>query len=217
MFGGHMKITRTIAVGSTVLFGAVIAFAANSSAPTSAPTRLNYSDYSVVAEKNIFLRDRSRGVRDASSRPSSSSTTQHVKAIEETLVLTGIVFEDGEFHAYVEDTSADKVLKLAPGDNVGHGRVGQIEIDALLYQTNTKPPLWVEIGSDFTGKEYSAFAANDPYASSSSGSDSFNLTGSNSSSGKSASQPAINPNDPNLTVEQRMRLRAQQQRSSGRR
>jgi hypothetical protein len=43
------------------------------------------------------------------------------------------------------------------------------------------------------------------------------LTGSNSSSGKSASQPAINPNDPNLTVEQRMRLRAQQQRSSGRR
>jgi hypothetical protein len=208
-----MKIARTIAIGSTLLFGGVIAFAASNAAPTSAPTRLSYSDYSVVAEKNIFLRDRSRpSSTSRSTRDSYSSTQRTQKSIEEQLVLTGVVFEDGEFHAYVEDTSADKILKLASGDSVGHGRVGQIEIDAVLYQTTTKPPLWVDIGSDFTGKSYGAFSDSSSSYSSSSASAS-----AAPSTGPAASQPAINPNDPNLTVEQRMRLRAQQQRTSGRR
>jgi hypothetical protein len=209
-----MSIARKIAVGSTVLFGGVIAFAADPAAPTTAPAthRASYSEYAVVAEKNIFLRDRSRPAPTSrSGNSSTSSSTQRAqKSAEETLVLTGVVFEDGEFHAYVEDTSAEKILKLAPGDTVAHGRIAQIEIDAVLYQTLTKPPLWVDIGSDFTGKAYGSFSDSTSY----SGSGSSDET---PSTGPASSQPAINPNDPNLTVEQRMRLRAQQQRSSGRR
>jgi hypothetical protein len=206
-----MKIPARIAIGSTALFGAVIAFAASSSlsAPTTAPARGSYKDYAVIVEKNIFMRDRSRTLYTPGSRPSYSPTTQHfTKSLEETLVLTGIVFEDGEYHAYVEDTSADKIQRLAGGDDVAHGKITGIEIDAVLYQPAGKAPQWIDIGSDFTGHPYAGFTDSSGESTSSSGTP---------STGPASSQPAINPNDPNLTVEQRMRLRAQQQQRSGRR
>lgn len=207
-----MRIPALIAIGSTVVFGGVFAFAANSSnsAPTTKPTS-NFRDYEVVIEKNIFMRDRSRPVYRPGSRPTTTAPTQHfTKSLEEQLVLTGIVFEDGEYHAYVEDTSADKILRLAGGDDVAHGKITQIEIDAVQYTAAGKAPQWIDIGSDFTGHAYSGFSdssyASGSYSSSSSSSSSTPTTGA-------SSQPAINPNDPNLTVEQRMRLRAQQQQS----
>jgi hypothetical protein len=216
-----MKMSTRIAIGSTVLFGGVIAFAAATPSPTSAPTKPSYGDYSVVSEKNIFLRDRTRGSASRTTNPSPGSTTRHERAVEETLVLTGVVYEDGGFRAYVEDRNNDKILRLAQGDIVGKGRLGQIEIDAVLYQTSTKPPLWIEIGSDFTGKPYELPTDSGSSASSGSSDSPFTLTGSPGSSQtsgrSSSSQPALNSNDPNLSIEQRMKLRAQEQQRAGRR
>ncbi|HTL29607.1 MAG TPA: hypothetical protein VL282_10305 [Tepidisphaeraceae bacterium] len=166
----------------------------------------------MIAEKNIFLRDRTR--YEPSTRSSSNVTTRHEPTLEETLVLTGIVFEDDGFRAYVEDVPNEKILKLALGDSVAHGKIDAIEIDAVSYDMGGKQR-WIEIGSDFTGKPYLAFSDSSS-SSSGSTSSSFSLSPS-ASGGSSSSQPAVNPNDPNLTVEQRMRLRAQQEQQRGRR
>ena len=208
-----MKIPALIAIGSTVVFGAAFAFAASlsNSSPTTKRSSNYRDEFGVIVEKNIFMRDRSRTLYNPSSRPLSTQSTQHfTKSLEEQLVLTGIVFEDGEYHAYVEDTSADKILRLTCGDDVAHGKITQIEIDAVQYMAAGKAPQWIDIGSDFTGHAYSGFSDSSYASGSSSGSSS---SSSSTPATGASSQPAINPNDPNLSVEQKMRLRAQQQQS----
>ena len=184
------------------------------SSPSTRPARSqSYSErYSILEDRNIFLRDRSRrpGERDR-------STTQPSKRpLEESLVLRGIVLEDEGYRAYVEDTSREETHRLAPGDSLAHGRVGAITIDAIAYDAgsagSTGSPAttnasatstqrtWVEVGYDLTGKPSLLLASSS--------------AGSSAESLAAATQPVIspdvaklNPNDPNLTLEQRMKLK----------
>lgn len=226
-----MSLAIRITFCSTALFAAVVSFAATSdtqpsersSSSSRSSDRTDRSrdrssrstravdpagnvvtgPFSVVAEKNIFLRDRTKPAATTQTA-STAPAAPRQRLLEETLALTGIVFEDGGFRAYVEDVANDKILRLAPGDSIAHGAIDAIEIDAVSYDQGGKRK-WIDIGSDFTGKPCTAFS------SSSYGSDSMS-DASSGSGDASTSQPAVNPNDPNLTVEQRMKLRAQQER-----
>ena len=162
--------------------------------PTS---QRNYLDrYGLLEQRNIFLRDRSRPAPTQRSLPSAA--TQPARRPEQMLVLTGIVIEANGFHAYVEDNSATppKILRVAPGADLGSGRVIAIDIDAIAYEHagNSK---WINVGSDLTGQPAGLTAF---------------LSGGAATTAPAASGPAPDPNDPNLTVEQRMRLRSLQQR-----
>jgi hypothetical protein len=81
------------------------------------------------------------------------------------------------------------VQRLSEGDAVAHGHISEIDIDAIEYDTGAAQGTWVQVGSDLTGK-----VANPSLVS-----------GSESDSG-----PKLNPDDPNLTAEQRLKARRQQ-------
>src|SRR5438552_973748 len=126
----------------------------SSSSSTRPTSRQSYSDaYASLEEHNIFLRDR-RSYRP--DRGNSSTTRPTQRSPEESFVVTGIVLEDGAYHAYVEDPDSHVVTRLLPGQKIARGTVGNCDIDAVEYLHNGQS-LWVQIGQDFTGKYSTAF------------------------------------------------------------
>jgi hypothetical protein len=160
--------------------------------PTTAPApaKQSFSErYSIVSDKNIFLRDRSR---PAPTTASTQSTTHRSAAIpEESLMLTGVVLEDVGIRAYVEDSITFRIVKLAVGDAIARGKVTDIDLDAVEYEHNGQRK-WITIGCDFTGRPAQIASST-----------TYNPTEPTTS----PSTQAIDPNDPNLTQEQRMKLR----------
>ena len=158
-----------------------------------APAPPGYTDkYAVLELRNVFLKDRSR----PTSRPSSSSTTQPShRSPEESFAIRGIAIEDNGFRAYVEDLNNNAMLKVSPGDKLARGHVTAIELDAIAYEHDGKES-WVNIGNDLTGK--TAPGPTPTY-------------GSTATSSPTTLPANIDLNDPNLTVEQRMKLRVQLQ------
>jgi hypothetical protein len=149
--------------------------------------------YAVLSEHNIFVRDRLRPASNART----AATTQHSSPPpEESFVLAGVVFEDDGFRAYVEDRNAGRIVRLNPGDSLARGRISSIDIDALEYDRNGQLTL-VQIGRDFTGQIVSTMSS----AS----------TSAPSPASTAPAGPQINPNDPNLTMEQRLKLRRMQE------
>src|SRR5437867_11574644 len=103
--------------------------AARSPAAESNASKQAYNEkYGVLAERNMFLRDRSK----PSTRP-SNSTSRPAALPEENFVLRGIVLEDVGYRAYFEDLSGDSVVRVLPGDSLARGKVSGIEIDAVEY------------------------------------------------------------------------------------
>jgi hypothetical protein len=156
-----------------------------------APKHESYeSRYGPLVEHNIFAKD--RPIKKAAT---TQRSTTPPRSAEESLVLRGVTLDvDGTIRAYVEDVDNAKVLKLALGDSVGRGKIVGIDIDAVAYEHNGETT-WVETGADFTGKQVIAITSD--IAPSSSG-------GSTPTTGPAE---VINPNDPNLTMEQKMKLR----------
>ena len=146
------------------------------------PRRENYAEhYAVLADHNIFLRDRS--VRSLGN----SATSRPAALPEESLILTGVVFEDDGFRAYVEEGS--RIQRLGLGDAVGRGRVSEIALDEIEYEQGSQHT-WIAVGCNFLGKSV--------------------VPASVSYSAGSTTQPTslpFDPNAPNLPLEQKMRLR----------
>jgi hypothetical protein len=163
-------------------------------APTTAPApaKPTFSErYSIVSDKNIFLRDRSRGAPTTAS--TQSSTHRSTPLPEETLMLTGIVLEDVGMRAYIEDSVTFRILKLAVGESVARGKITSIDLDAVEYERNGQRK-WIVIGYDFTGRP-AQIASSTTYTP--------------ADATTSPTTQAIDPNDPNLTQEQRMKLKRQ--------
>ena len=97
----------------------------------------------------------------------------------------------------VGSTEATALRRVSPGDKLARGHVTLIATDALAYEHDGRQQ-WIEIGSDLTGK--TAPSSSGYGASLSSG-------GSTSTTGPTSLPANLDPNDPNLTVEQRMRIR----------
>ena len=181
-------------VAAVVLTFLVASFALAADAPTTQSTRVTFDRYTVIAERNIFLKERSS--RRPSER-STSSTQPSRRPLEESFVLVGIVREEGEWRAYVEETGRSSTRRLTAGDEVARGKVTRIDIDGIEYDAG-EAPTWVAIGSNLMGRW-------------SGGSSGLSL----SSTPAAADGPTTLPfdsNDPNLTLEQRMRLRRLQGR-----
>ncbi|HEX8339927.1 MAG TPA: hypothetical protein VF624_03365 [Tepidisphaeraceae bacterium] len=180
-----------------------------STPPRSSPWRGGGGDafstrYGVIAQRNIFLRDRVRP-RDNSRENTTTRSTQPAPLTpEQAFVLRGIVLEEGDLRAYFEDKRTGAVTRIATGATLAEGRVAEIGIDAVRFQ-NDGALTWVEIGHDLTGSR----SASTPTGTG----------GSTSSGGSSAATPAAPgggaaapggaaPTDPSLlSIEERMRLR----------
>lgn len=149
----------------------------------------------MLAERNIFLRDRSKPAPPPTSRPTVA------RAPEQNYVLTGVVYEplEAEAFAFFEDIGAGTILRVRAGEKVARGTIQGIDINAVAYERDGKETI-VSVGDDLTGARASVGSSSTTTASSS---------GAGASTATSA--PAIDPNNPNLTLEERMKLRRQQQ------
>ena len=162
------------------------------------------SKYNVLSDHNIFMKDRGH----PATRP-APSTQSSPRDPERSVWLAGVVLEEDGYRAYVENQNVGTIVKLAVGDTIARGTIVAIEIDAIAYQSNGRVT-WIEVGRDF---------ANHPIeVSSESMSTSIEVappttspSGATASGGTPAPAMAINPNDPNLTVEQKMKLRRMQE------
>ena len=180
-------------LAAIVLTYLVTTFALAASPATQPQPRVSFTDrYGVIADRNIFLKERS------SRRPSDrgSSTQPAPRPVEESFTLVGIVHEEGQWRAYVEDRGRSATTRLAAGDAVARGKVTRIEIDGIEYDPGEKPT-WISIGSDLTGRALTLGGIS-------------GLDMPTAATGPTTLP--FDPNDPNLTIEQRMRLRRLQGR-----
>jgi hypothetical protein len=190
---------------------------------SSSSSRERYSDrYSILTQRNIFLKDRSRGSSRNGSSGGGGSTTQSStqpthRSPEETLILRGIVMEQGEVRAYFEDIANSRMVRVAMGEPIARGRITSIGLDAVEYETAGSSSTgttgsggggargtFVAIGNDLTGKvsEYDM-----PSSSAAAAAAAMATTSPVMPTGIEG----LNPNDPNLTPEQRMKLRRMQE------
>jgi hypothetical protein len=161
----------------------------------AATTRQSDRDrYAVLTDQNIFVKDRRslrRNDRPAGERTQMTEIEKLRATPEANFVLTGVVFEDGDFRAFVEDTKASKVLRLSVGEAIARGRIAEIDIDTIAYESSGKTTI-INVGTTLTGVPYSAFTA---------------APGATPAPGAAPSSPLPDPNNPNLTIEERMKLR----------
>lgn len=155
----------------------------------------NYSDhYGVISERNIFLKDRAHPTTRSSAGGSGSSSTQPSSRTdpEHAMTLTGIVFEDNAYHAFLENRDSNTIQRVNVGDSVARGKIIEITIDGMLYENTSGQQMQVVIGSDLTGK---TAAPIEPYA--------LPSVASTMPSGVEG----LKADDPNLTMEQKLKLR----------
>jgi hypothetical protein len=189
--GLKARLVRMIVLAIVSAFGLMQSPTMAAATPTTMPV-VNYREhYGVLAEHDIFMRDRTRHVRTPTSRSGFATP-------EQAYVLTGIVFEDGEYHAYLEDLQRSQSMKVRIGDPVARGQISDIQMDALQYQ-GPGGSTWIGIGNNLSGGEVGSVSDARIAAAASSG---------------SSTQPSSMPaNIANLSIEERMKLRRMQELS----
>jgi len=156
--------------------------------------------FGVVSERNMFLRDRTK------REPARNTTTTQParRPAEESFIVRGVAIELDGLRAYIEDVNGP-MLKLLPGDAVARGKISQIDIDAVEYEQGGQK-LWVNVGEDLTGhaSSFVGVSTEEPTTVASTSQPS-------SASADAAPAAKVNTNDASLTVEQRLKLRRQQE------
>jgi hypothetical protein len=187
-----------------------IAQAAATTAPaTTAPStrRQSYTErYGLLADHNIFMRERGR---PATTQPAAEPSRR--RDVEETMVLSGIAAEYDGVRAYFEFDTGEPSVKLSIGDSVAHGKITNISIDGVEYEANGKRTL-VQMGSNLRGEP--VLLPTIEVATTAAPSSSAPPTSAPSGSGAAPTTTAAKPldaNDPNLSMEQRLRLRRAQE------
>lgn len=171
----------------TLVAGGLMAADYRSRSRTSAPESYR-EQYGVVSDRNIFLRNR---YRPPTTRPSYTPSGPP-RVPEQSFVLRGVVLEDGERRAYFEDARRD-TLKLRTGDPIARGKIAEIDLNAVLYE-GPDQQVWVLVGSDLTSRSLAPGAA--PIAAT-----------SDAVATQPSSATSIDPDNPNLSLEERMKLR----------
>lgn len=166
-------------------------------------------DYAVLSEQNMFNRERRRPT-PPSTRPSIPTPPA---VPERSFVLVGIVFEDGQVRAYIEDGNTRSIKRLVAGEPVARGMIAAIEIDAVAYEFGGEVR-WIELGHDFTGAlPSSASASPSPSPAPTAPGGSNGTASTPSGAGGTAPAPSagssggLDPDEPGISIEERMRRR----------
>lgn len=114
--------------------------------PNAATQPNSWASFDIILKRNIFSRQRmparraEQAVRVAPPAPNPESY----------YVLRGVVQENDEFIAFIEDTQTNTVLRLRRGDRVARGTIKTLTLDGLEYQMEEKTTV-VRMGLDFEG------------------------------------------------------------------
>jgi hypothetical protein len=185
----------------------VTAAAATIPIPSAPRVRLKPSDYStkyvLLEQKNIFNKNR------LPPPPPGGRPTGPVvqRKPEDLLVLRGIALQEGRRVAFVENTSTNTTSRLTPGSSILSGKIIEVGGDYITYEVDGGRQARIDIAHNFAGTVATGgFGPSSGGASGGGGS--FTVTGSASAS-SSAAPP--DPSNPNLSVEERMKLKRLQE------
>jgi len=106
-----------------------------------------WAKYSIILDRNMFSRQRVKPV------PPGEVVQERPRVMpnpESYFLLKGVVQEDNQFIAFVEDKRTSSVLRLREGDTVARGMVKSLNLDGLQYQFQDKA-IRVSLGSDLEG------------------------------------------------------------------
>jgi hypothetical protein len=187
-------------VAASIGLAALAAPATRPASPAPArPARLD--DFSVLWEHNIFLKNRRppRIYTPQTSRGSENGGGFSRRRPEQQWALTGVFSQEGHFVAFLENSTTFETSKLAVGDPILQGKIAEVGIDYMEYDVAGKRTR-VEIGHNLVGEATVTATAN-TYISA--------TTHPAASGSASTTQPAANipPEDPNMSMEEKLKLR----------
>ncbi|NLH41650.1 MAG: hypothetical protein GX448_07405 [Planctomycetes bacterium] len=121
--------------------------AAQPADPNAAAHPNSWASFDIILKRNIFSRQR---------RPARQETERVVEAPrvvpnpESYYLLKGVVQENDDFIAFIEDTQNGTVLRLRRGDPVARGTIKTLTLDGLEYLREDKTTV-VQMGCDLEG------------------------------------------------------------------
>lgn len=116
-------------------------------ADPNAPVNPNsWESFGIILKRNIFSRSR----MPYSERPAVQEAPRVTRNPEAYYMLKGVVQEDDQFIAFIEDTQSGTVLRLKQGDPVARGAIKTVTLDGIEYQMEDKTTV-VRLGLDLEG------------------------------------------------------------------
>lgn len=106
-----------------------------------------WDDYRVLVEQNIFSRQRGRSLRKDESKPKEIEAP----APESYFVLKGIVRQNEEYVAFLENTRAGETIRARIGDSIARGRLKSLTLDNIEFELDANT-IKIEIGDNLRGK-----------------------------------------------------------------
>ena len=107
--------------------------------------------YGALLTNNLFVKDRRPPRQEREEpKPPPEEEAPPPPVPEKDWRLVGVVFEEGQFRAYLENAKERRIERFIPGDAVAAGVVGDVFIDGLSY-VGVEGERWVGFGSDLTG------------------------------------------------------------------
>jgi len=92
-----------------------------------------FDSYAVIAERNIYLKDRRPTPRPTGRFTSILRPEPPPPSPEESTVLTGVVRHGNEFIAFFEDLRTGTTKRVTQGQTLLGGTVGTISLDYVEY------------------------------------------------------------------------------------
>jgi len=107
-----------------------------------------WAKYQLILDRNIFSRQRGPVRRRGEDREAAPVPVPNP---ESHFVLKGVVQENNECIAFVEDTQAGTVLRLRKDDRVARGTIKSLSLDEIEYQFEERATA-IKLGYDLEGR-----------------------------------------------------------------
>ena len=118
------------------------------------PVRASWNDYTGLIRNNMFLKNRASAI--ISDTP--PGVVAQVTTPAQSTVLIGVVRQDGEYIAFLEDFRTNTTTKARVGDAVCGGRLAGITMEAVEFEHDGVKTR-VEVGKNLEGTDKSSVAA----------------------------------------------------------
>ncbi len=111
---------------------------------TPAPGQMS-DEFDLLNTRSMFVpgRIRTPGQGGGDSRPGN--------APEDVTVFSGVTITDYQIVAFIEDTSTNKVSQVQIGQQIGQGKITDITLDGLEYQSDDGRRIHVNVGQNMRG------------------------------------------------------------------
>jgi hypothetical protein len=104
--------------------------------------------YSLLDTYSLFV----RGRLESSNSSFNGGGGFNSQAPEDVLVLTGVTITNHSVVAFVEDTSQGTVRQVKVGDSIAQGKISDINLDELDYQSSDGRKVHVSVGQNLRGQ-----------------------------------------------------------------